>query len=212
MGNSKSKTDKDTNENLSNESLSSSQLQIRSCIRNTRGNNNNHFDGVYPNLSNAGVAGNLFLFLFNMLIQSIKKFLIIKFTFTFNFCLECSRVFTIDVSGQRSPDNFTNSGYVSTESTSKSIQRNDGLPTYEEATGLSPSDSTPVGQVNDANQFTEVNERPLGRHRNRRRHRHHNCTNQRNDGGEEGGQRRHRRRGFRRGRHSNRTKRDQSET
>lgn len=56
MGNSKSKTDKDSNKNVSNESLSSSQLQIRSCIQNTRGNNNSNFDGVYPNLNN--VPGN----------------------------------------------------------------------------------------------------------------------------------------------------------
>lgn len=127
--------------------------------------------------------------------------------------LDCSRVFTIDVSGQRSPENFTNSGYVSTETTSKSIQQNDGLPTYEEAIGISQTTivPSPVGQSNDLNQFTEVNERSHGRHRHGRRHRHRNGNNQRNnDGVEEEGQRRHRRRGFRRGRHS-KAKRDQSE-
>lgn len=125
-------------------------------------------------------------------------------------------MFTIDVSGQRAPEHFTNSGYVSTESTSKSVPRNDGLPSYEEAIGLGPSQPssvTPaVGQVNATNQCDEVNERSHGRHRHRRRNRHNHGARQNDAGAEEdGGHRRHRRRGFRRGRHSNRTKRDQTD-
>lgn len=79
MGNSKSKTEKEVNKNLSNEELSSSsQLQIRSCIRNTRGSNGNHFDDVCPNEANT--ASKL-----KVSIRCVRQKVIIYLLFIFGF-------------------------------------------------------------------------------------------------------------------------------
>lgn len=100
-----------------------------------------------------------------------------------------SSVYTIDVN--HSPSNYTNAGYIPTESGNKpSQQLNDGLPTYEEAiSGVKSSSSTPAATSNDnetcipienTNGMTSIDEpsssRP-GRRHHRRHRRHHADSN-----------------------------------
>lgn len=53
MGNSKTKPEEAEKEGASNESISTSQLQVRNCIRNARGNSSNSFSDVCPNQCDA---------------------------------------------------------------------------------------------------------------------------------------------------------------
>lgn len=195
MGNSKTKPSIDPKENTNSSNSSDPfQLQIRNCLRNVRGNNGRNFSDIYPDL---GAASRKYLFIF-----------IHNDVVTLSFIAEqpnVSSAYTIEINGSQQQGvipNFTNQGYIMTETTNKSTQSNDGLPSYEEAIGINKL-PTPVPSTADIQPAEEVVVRDENtRDRRHRRHRHRNQQPETDDPQQpQNGRRRRRRRGFRLRRH-----------